>query len=97
LAPLTALTSLDLQGCSGVVDEGVRELAPLTALTSINLRGCAQVTNEGVKALRASRIVARVNLAFHTVIDSSISLLGMKALRRILMNRSIHYCVRSFV
>jgi hypothetical protein len=54
LAPLTALTSLDLDECRTVTDEGMRALlAPLTALTSLNLSGCSRVTDEGWRALLA--------------------------------------------
>jgi hypothetical protein len=52
LAPLTALTSLDLDDCRTVTDEGLRALlAPLTALTSLDLSGCYRVTGEGWRAL----------------------------------------------
>ncbi|KAK3241809.1 hypothetical protein CYMTET_48458 [Cymbomonas tetramitiformis] len=51
LAPLTALTSLDLTNCREVTDEGLAALAPLTALTSLDLTNCREVTDEGLAAL----------------------------------------------
>ena len=43
LAPLTALTSLEVTGCAVITDAGLRSLAPLTALTSLRVYGCTGI------------------------------------------------------
>jgi hypothetical protein len=52
MAPLTALTSLNLEW-EGLSNEGVTEgrMAPLTALDILDLSGCDRVTTEGWSAL----------------------------------------------
>jgi hypothetical protein len=51
LAPLTAMTDLNLSRCQRVTNERVRALSPLTALTSLNLTLCDGVTEEDVREL----------------------------------------------
>jgi hypothetical protein len=51
LAPLIALTSLQLRYCNGLCNEGATALAMLTALTYLDLRYCNELTSEGLRAL----------------------------------------------
>ncbi|KAK3241197.1 hypothetical protein CYMTET_49014 [Cymbomonas tetramitiformis] len=64
LAPLTALTSLNLSYCSGVTDEGVGALASLTTLTSLDLSYCSGVTDEGVRGLAPLTALTSLNLSY---------------------------------
>jgi hypothetical protein len=53
LAPLTALSSLDLAGriIGGLGDHNVGELTPLTSLTHLNLGQCYGLSDEGMSKL----------------------------------------------
>jgi hypothetical protein len=62
LAGLTALTSLNLRGCSQVSANGLRALGGLTSLTSLNLRGCSQVSDNGLRALGGLTSLISLNL-----------------------------------
>jgi len=53
LAGLTALTSLDLQECWEVTDDGLRALSSLTALTDLHLGFCRQVSDNGLRVILA--------------------------------------------
>jgi hypothetical protein len=51
---LTALTSLRLNSCENVADEGLRAVSSLTALTTLSLFSCPNVTAAGKQALRTA-------------------------------------------
>ena len=61
-AGLTALTSLNLQGCWQMLDDTLRALASLTALTNLNLAGCQRVSNKGLRALAGLTALTDLNL-----------------------------------
>jgi len=47
LAPLVALTSLNLDYCNGMTDKVLKSLAQLVSLTSLNLGHCDGVSDKG--------------------------------------------------
>jgi uncharacterized membrane protein len=51
---LSALTSLDLEFCINMTDEGLQTLSPLTALSTINLYSCPDVSAAAKQALRTA-------------------------------------------
>jgi len=80
LAPLTGLTSLDLNSCNKVTGKGLRALAPLTGLTSLNLGGSEDeymmVTDVGLRALAPLTNLTSLNL----VSCNKVTLEGLRAL-----------------
>jgi hypothetical protein len=51
LRPLRRLQHLDLSGCTGITDRGLRELRSLKELIYVNLTGCPRVTQRGIERL----------------------------------------------
>ena len=51
LRTLRQLQPLDLSGCVGITDRGLRELRVLKNLIYVNLTGCEQVTERGAERL----------------------------------------------
>jgi hypothetical protein len=54
VSSLTGLSTLGLNDCPGVTDEGLRAISNLTALSSLDLWGCDNVTAAGKQALRTA-------------------------------------------
>jgi hypothetical protein len=54
VSSLTKLTTLYLQCCPNVTNEGLQTLSSLTALSTIALYGCTNLTAEGKQALRTA-------------------------------------------
>jgi hypothetical protein len=62
LASLTALTSLNLQQCREVSNNGLHALVGLTALKNLNLWGCDRVSDDGLQALAGLTTLISLNL-----------------------------------
>jgi len=83
----TALTSLNLGGCTKVTDVGLRELRGLTALTALSLCFCSSVTDAGLQEL--------LDLTALTTLDlysASTTQEGRNALKAALPALTIGYC-----
>eukprot|EP00959_Pyramimonas_sp_CCMP1952_P474229 9503094-Pyramimonas_sp.AAC.2 len=58
-----ALTTIELDRCSNVSDEGVKALGSLDTLTDLSLDRCYKVTDEGIKALGSLSKLTALNLS----------------------------------
>ena len=57
------VSTVYLDGCFGVTNEGLRLLAAAPALASVNLARCREVTDDGLWLLAAASTLARVDLS----------------------------------
>lgn len=55
LARSKSINTIDLRGCVGVTDEGLRYLEIMPKLKSLRLGGCTNITRRGIEELRKLR------------------------------------------
>jgi hypothetical protein len=83
----SALTSLNLGGCSKVTDVGLRQLRGLTALTTLSLCFCPSVTDAGLQHLTCLSALLSLDLY-----GASTTQAGRDALKAALPALTIGYC-----
>ena len=72
---LDHVTALDLQGSTGVTDDGLRYLARLPRLRSLNLAGC-RIGDRGLAVLRRLPALESIALAWTRITDAGVSSLA---------------------